>query len=203
MEEWLIHSNMGIGCTCCKMSIKLCKIATNLCLTFCLSPFRVTCISAAQVLGPLGDFLALLHRCNFGSTLFLYYLCISSQKLNTALQFPILTDQHLICLLVFFWVGGSSFFSLPTSPQDWEILSSFPLSLSYNSFYFLATLFSTNIVQLWWKKSFWKRCHSWTLLFIVNWETHLASLTLTCLHALIFGYQILERCGYFWVYLLM
>lgn len=139
MEEWLIHSNMGIGCTCCKTSIKLCKIVKNFpSLTLPSLP----AFSRLKSSCPWEIFLALLHRCNVGSTLFPHFLCISSQKLDTALQFPIPTNQHPIFLLILVFVGGSSFFSLPTSSHSvWEVLSYFPLPLSTTVFIFLSHYF--------------------------------------------------------------
>lgn len=115
MEEWLIHNNMGIRCTCCKMSIKLCKIAMNF---PSLTLPRLPAFALLKSLCSWETFLALLHRCKVGSTLFLHFLYISSQKLNTALQFPIPTKQCLIFLLILVFVGGSSFLFLPAHIQS-------------------------------------------------------------------------------------
>lgn len=201
IEEWLIHSNMGIGCTCCKMNIKLCKIATNLCLIFLLSPFQVTYICSSQVLVPLRDFPALLHRCNTGTTSFSISFAFLLRSSTLPCNFPSpLISVWYSCSYLSLWEVLHSCLLPPAHIQTGK---SCPLShclCPTTVFIFLIHYFLLIMASC---ESFWKRYHSWTLLSTVNWETNLASITLICLHAFIFGCQILGRWDYFWFYLLM
>lgn len=123
--------------------INPCKVEPNLCLFifFFLPRFQLQAFPLFPC--ALGHFQALVHRCNTVTILFPHFFCISSPRLGFAMQFSISTDQHLIFLPMFVFVGGSSFpFSLPTwSHSVWKALLSFP----YNCFYSRDTLIHSNV----------------------------------------------------------
>lgn len=144
--------------------INLCKVEPNLCLLifFFLPLFQLQAFPLLPC--GLGDFVALVPRCNAVTILFLHFFCISSQRLGFAMQFSVSIDQRSIFLLMF--VRDSSFpFSLPTWLHSvCKALLSFP----YNCFYFLNT--STNALKYWWKDSFSESRHRWTLLSVGVWK---------------------------------